>query len=302
MISSKAISPDWYLNTIILSALNYQSYDYDNNKSRQPSLAESIIATESLNKKYRELVKLLSPRVRSIIKIGSSTWAENFNVRTFSQDKSDLDLEVLIDDVNSSIGEGLPGAEAGLETFMELYKRGQADYFSYGYKSDGIPISIHFMPTETFKRNCNLNMLALSQSVNNVEFRIKPKSKPPIYDERYDGSGKEFIFKAKPQIITGGILTEVPVMMLGPQDQIVMGLVPSKYFTYPEVRGDREFFEEHIAKFKNNLNLRLIAEGEGGKFTNMPARKDLMPSYVLNLLDKEQKELQKRTLKNQPKL
>jgi len=299
IINSGEIYPHWYLNAVVLSALNYQSNDFDKS-SRQPTLTESIIATENLNKKYKELVELLSPKVRSIIKIGSSTWAENFNVRNFQQDKSDLDLEVLIDDVSSSIGEGLPGAEAGLETFMELYKRGQADYFSYGFKSDGIPISIHFMPTATFKKNCSLNILSLSKLVTNVEFRTKPKSKPPIYDERYDGSGKEFVFKAKPQEITGGILTEVPVMMVGPENQIVMGLVPSKYFTYPKVDGDQQIFERYIAKFKQNLNLRLAAEGGGGKFTNMPARKNLMPNYVLHLLDKEQRELQRKNLKTQP--
>ena len=81
-------------------------------------------------------------------------------------------------------------------------------------------------------------------------------------------------------------------MMVGDQGQIVMGLVMSKYFTYPLVNGDTQFFQENVQKFKESLNLRLASEG-GGSFAEMPARKALMPDYVLQQLQAEQQNLQK---------
>lgn len=261
---------------------------------REPSLAEAVLATRELNNDYQTVENLLLPKVISIIKIGSAGWGENYDVRRNPEDLSDLDTEVIIDDeINPEIGKELPGAVEGLKLFGKYYKEGKADYFSYGFKIENRPVSIHFMPKSVFKRNCAIDCENLSEEIRSFEFRIKPKSKPPFYDKRHDGQGKEYMYKAVPNFQEdGSIITEIPVMMIGDNNQIVMGLLMDKYFQLPKVNGDVQFFQEGIKKFKTSLAKRLIKEG-GGKFSNMPARKNRMPYTLLNILDKEQEDLLK---------
>lgn len=257
---------------------------------KMPSLEEVITATEKLDNCSRMISAKLRPRVRTIIQLGSFGWAKYYWVHGTGRRPSDLDMEVLIDDIDPSVGSGFPGAEKGLEAFRKHYNMGEADYFSYGYRWGSQKISIHFMPTDTFLRNCNFNFRNLRGPVENREFRTLPKLKPPIYAERYDGQGNEFVYVARPERCEDGILTKVPVMMIGDQEQIVMGLVMSKYFAHPNVEGDQEIFERSIVKFKAQLALRLADEG-GGQFSNMPARKCRMPLYTIEKLDREQQTL-----------
>ncbi len=257
---------------------------------REPSLAESVLASIELNKDYQELVKILLPRVKTIIKIGSSSWAENYDVRMDPNDPSDLDLEVIIDEVDPKIGEGIPGAVEGLTMFKKYFDEGKAEYFSHGFKMGNRPVSIHFMPRAVFEKNCSTDYEHLNHLVTNKEFRAKPKNKPAIYDERYDGTGKEYIYEATPKIQEeGGMITEVPAMMTGDDGKLVMGLVMSKYFGYPIVEGDNDFFQENVLKFKTSVAKRL--KREGGIFSNMPGRRNRMPYNILDKLNAEQKKL-----------
>jgi len=261
---------------------------------REPSLGESVIASRELQAEYMQLREYLLPRVRSIIKVGSTTWGENFDVRLDHNDPSDLDLEVLVDEINPEYFAELPGCQQALEAFMPYYLRGEAQYLSYGYKSGTRPISIHFMPTQTFLSNCRRDYRGITSDVLITEFRNKPKSKPPIYSERFDGSGNMFPFHGRPLLVEGGQLTQVPVMMVSPEGRIVMGLVFSKYFVFPEVDGDKGFFEREVQRFKTNLVQRLQTEG-GGDFAEMPARKNRMPYYILEQLRKEQRNLERES-------
>ncbi len=281
---------------------------------REPSLAEAVLASLEMKKDYQRLLEILLPRSRAIIKIGSSSWAENYDVRMDPNDPSDLDLEVIMDEVEPKIGEGIPGAVEGLTLFKKYYDAGKADYFSFGLKMGNRPVSIHFMPRKVFEKNCAVDYEHLGEDEEGVisipaekivggkkkdvlikarvsrEFRAKPKSKPAVYDERYDGTGEEYIYTGQPQIQEeGGMITEVPVMMVGNDGKLIMGLVMSKYFGYPVVEGDRLFFEEQVIKFKESVARRLVKEG--GKFGNMPGRKNRMPYYLLDRLNAEQKTL-----------
>jgi len=83
-------------------------------------------------------------------------------------------------------------------------------------------------------------------------------------------------------------------MMVSPEGRIVMGLVFSKYFVFPEVDGDKGFFEREVQRFKTNLVQRLQTEG-GGDFAEMPARKNRMPYYILEQLRKEQRNLERES-------
>jgi len=259
---------------------------------REPSLAESVIATRELQADYREIREILltKPNVRSIIKVGSTTWGENYDVRIDHNDPSDLDLEVLVDDIDPDAFSEFPGCREALEAFLPYFLRGEAQYLSYGYVKDGRPISMHFMPTQTFMANCRRDYRGITSDVLITEFRNKPKSKPPVYSERFDGAGNMFPFHGQPILVTGGQLTQVPVMMVSPEGRIVMGLVFAKYFSYPGVDGDTEFFNSHVNRFKHNLAQRLNLEG-GGDFAEMTSRKNRMPYYILDQLRAEQAQI-----------
>jgi len=258
----------------------------EENEKREPSLAESVMATQDLSKDYQQVKEILLPRSRAIIRLGSSDWAENYDVRFDPTDPSDLDIEVFMDEVDPSIGEGIPGAVEALTEFKKYFDKGEADYLSFGFKHNGRPTSIHFMPVKTFERNCNIDCEHITEPILAKEFRMKAKSKAPIYDERYDGEGREYIFEAKPYLVEGGQITEVPVMMIGEDKKLVMGLVMSKYFGFPRVDGDSKFFGENVELFKTGVAKRL--KKEGGSFSNMPGRKARMPYHIKERLDKEQ--------------
>ena len=252
---------------------------------REPSLAESVIATRERQKEYSRVRETLLPRVTCLIKVGSTGWAENFDVRS-GADPSDIDLEVIVEKPQKDLLKGLPEGE-GMELFTDYYNQGKVDYFSYGYKAGDVPVSIHVMPKAFFEKNCNRDYTTLKHDRLAREFRVVPKTKPPIYHERYNGDGKQYPFVCKPELLPeGGQVTETPIMMIRDQ-KIVMGLIMSKYMPYPPVEGNSAFFEQNIETFKENLAQRLKAEG-GGSFSKMPGRKDRMPYYILEQLDKEQ--------------
>lgn len=254
---------------------------------REPSLAESILATQERLIIYQEIVERCILPTRCIIQVGSTSWGENFDMRMSGNNPSDLDLELVVDDVNPGDFQHIPGLESALATFKPLYERGLADYLAHSYERNGWPVSVHVMPSAVMERHCQIDCTTIDQPVLANEFRIKPKSKPPIYNERYDAVGIEYVFEGHPEQVAGGQITQVPVMMVGDNDRVVMGLVMSKYFCYPHVVGNREWFETHIARFKKSLAQRIQLEGSG-RFSELPARKARMPYYLKLQLDKEQ--------------
>ena len=255
------------------------------NGRREPSLAESVLATDLLEKDYMELCEFLLPSSRAIIKVGSSTWAANFDIRQEETNPTDLDLEVLLDTIEPEAFSSIENLKEALTTFRSYYEDGKADFMSFVWNKKNYPISIHFTPSATFKNNCHKDYFSSPMEYRLREFRVKPKSKPPRYEQR-DGYGKTHIFDGEPKLVAGGQITEVPLMMVGAQGQIVMGLIMDKYFAYPYVEGDKDFFQQNVNHFKKNLAQHLNIRG--GKFSEFPSRRNRMPYWLLDVLDQEQ--------------
>lgn len=275
----------------------------------EPSFGEAVVGTLALDKDYEKVKGLILPKLgvkEAITRVGSASWARFYDVRTTPGDPSDLDTEVMISEVRPELGEDLPGCEEGLEVFRYYQEKGMADYFSYSTQIDGRPLSIHWMMSDVFESNCRLDIESLDREVLAREFRTKPKSKAAeylqrdgngnyhifkaqatVYDGRRDGLGREHIYSAVPEYQPGGQITQTPTMMIGEHGQIVLGLTMDKHFAYPMVDGDVEFVESNIAVFKQSLARRLVAEGEGGTFADMPSRRDRMPYFLRERLHEE---------------
>lgn len=253
-------------------------------RSAEPSLAQAVLATEQLQADYEDVRGVLLPHSRALIKVGSTSWAENFDVRNHGN-PSDLDLEVLIDGIHPEEFAEVPGAEEALSRFGEVYDDNQADYMAFSWKKGDRPVSIHFMPTDVFEDSCRRDYFSDPQNRRLREFRVKPKSKAPRYEQR-DGFGNSFLFDCQPTLVPQGQITETPLMMVGDQGQLVLGLVMDKYFSLPKVDGDEDFFNDNIGFFKRNLAAYLAENG--GSFSGFPSRRNRMPYWLLEDLDKEQ--------------
>jgi hypothetical protein len=267
---------------------------------KEPSLAESVLVTVELKKAYNEYAQKLLPHVRTIIKIGSSTWAENFDVRGESTDPSDLDMEVLVDadNLNSADFDNIGDPETphamteALTTFLHYYKLDEndpdkVDYLSFGFKRDGRPISIHFTPTKVFERICSEDYFTDVKDHRLREFRVKAKSKAPQYTQR-DGTGELYTFECPIKLVEGGQITKTPLMMRGKEGRLVLGLAMDKYFSQPAINGDTKFFEDNITKFKKGL--AKYDKVNRGNFSKYPSRSQRMPYRLLESLDEEEKQ------------
>jgi hypothetical protein len=255
---------------------------------REPSLAESVLATRDLEKDYQEVAGFLRGRVKTIIKVGSTSWAENFDVRRNSGDPSDLDLEVLIDTIEPGRFVEFPEMRSALEAFGVYHYGNEADYLSFGWKKEDRPISVHFMPTRVFEENCHFDFASAKKETRRREFRVKAKSKPPRYEQR-DAWGEVHTFRGQPRLVPGGQITETPLLMVGTRGQMVMGLVMDKYFAFPHVEGDVQHFNDNVRVFKKSVAERL--GGGGGRFSGFPSRRQRMPYWLLDQLDEEQRRL-----------
>lgn len=253
-------------------------------RSAEPSLAQAVLATEQLQADYAEIKELLLPHSRAIVKVGSTSWAENFDVRNHGN-PSDLDLEVLIDTINPSDFGEVPGATDALTAFNEVYSNGQADYMAFSFKKGNRPVSIHFMPSVVFAASCHTDYFSHPRDHRLREFRVQPKSKVPRYEQR-NAFGQPFLFECQPQLIDQGQITRTPLMMVDDQGKVVLGLIMDKYFSRPIVEGDTDFFAGNIVYFKQNLAKYL--QQTGGTFSGFPSRRNRMPYWLLEDLDKEQ--------------
>lgn len=264
----------------IASKLNDSAFN-----DKEPSLAEAVLATERLQKDYKEISELLSPHARAIIRIGSTTWAENFDVRMNHGMPSDLDLEVFLDKPSPISLPEIPSLNEALTNFQGYYEDGDADYLAFGFNRGDRPVSIHFMPTELFEDITHRDYFTNPRVHRLREYRMKPKSKPPRYEQR-DAFGNLHIFEGIPHLVEKGQITETPLMLVGTENQLVMGLVMDKYLAYPKTEGDTDLFNENVSYFKKGLADHLSIYG--GSFSGFPSRRDRMPYWILDQLDKEQ--------------
>lgn len=253
---------------------------------REPSLAEATLATAALQAEYTGVKERLLPRVRSIIRVGSTTWAENFDVRNDPKNPSDLDLEVLVDpdQMRPDLFADFPAIAHDMPAFLTYYHQGRADYLASSYTHDTHPISIHVMPTTLFEANCRQDYFTHPTHKVLNEFRTKQKRSAPIYYQR-NGSGKLYEYPITSQNVVGGQISQTPLMGVGDHGEVVMGLVMDKYFSQPKVDGDELFFTQNISLFKDNLARYLWQHG--GSFENFPSRRERMPAWLIDQLQKE---------------
>lgn len=282
---------------------------------KEPSFAESVLATKDLKEDYNQYAEKLLPHVRTIIKIGSSTWAENFDVRGDLTNPSDLDMEVLVDpktlnpDDFDNIGDPKdPHAlKEALIKFLRFYNLDEddpnkADYLSFGFKRGNRPVSIHFTPTPVFERICTVDYFTDIKEHRLREYRVSKKSKDPVYTQR-DGHGNLYKFGCEVKILDNdqGRITKTPLMMVGDREhlepgqtlvggegQLVLGLVMDKYFCRPALEGDAEFFIKNINEFKKGL--AKYDKIHGGSFSKYPSRSHRMPHQLLEWLDEQEQE------------
>ncbi len=253
----------------------------------EPSLAQAVLGTKELLADYEHIKPMLFTGSKALVRVGSTSWAMNYDVRRNVLDPSDLDIEVLYDpdcfDTNQL--SGICGLQEAVLKFGELYTQDKADYLAFGWKHNGRPISAHFMPTKIFEANCGKDYFTNPVDISLREFRTQPKSKPPTYYQR-DGMGEIHKIYCSPENIGDGQITRTPLMAVGAQGQLVMGLVMDKYFTFPIADGDTSYFESYVLKFKKGLANHM--QSTGGRFSNLPSRRDRMPYWLLEKLDAEQ--------------
>lgn len=257
-------------------------------KRREPSLAEAVLATEALQRDYETLEKELLPYSRAIVQVGSTSWAKNYDVRLDPTNPSDLDIELLVDDLRLTELVQIPYLTKDINAFLPYFYENQADYLASHLNRDGRPISIHVMPTSVFVNNCQKDYFTQPKEHRLAEFRTKPKSKPPVYVQ-HNHVGKPYEIPCSTTSCMSGQITNVPLMYAGVDNELVMGLVMDKYFTYPQVCGDLEFFTQNTDHFKKNLAAHL--KGTDGKFSGFPSRRNRMPQWILDKLDSEQRSL-----------
>lgn len=262
----------------------------DTSARPEPSLAQAVLGTRELLSDYERVKEVLSPGSRALVRVGSTSWAMNYDVRRNRLDPSDLDVEVLYDPntYDSNQLASIPGLPDAVSKFRQLYTGGMADYLAFGWKHNGRPISVHFMPEGVFERDCENDYFSSPTNLSLREFRTQPKSKPPTYFQR-DGLGQIHEIHCSPEYIEGGQITNTPLMVVGKQNQLVMGLVMDKYLAFPFADGDASYFESNVLKFKKGLAKHM--QSTGGKISNLPSRRDRMPYWLLEKLDEEQQSL-----------
>ncbi len=240
-----------------------------NSTRREPSLVEAIVATKESDKTYEKIIENIGARALEVMRIGSSSWGRNFSVRgTGKMDASDIDLDIIVEGIPNELH--YEETERALLKFQEHFQKGEADYGVIKIKINEIEVSFHIVPTDTIKKFCEIDYENINEQVNLREFRILQTLilKPKTYIDK-NFAGEEFSFRTQPKLVDGGQISEIPLLRVGPHNEIILGVVLNRYLPLPVLNNKNEWVKDELNKMINSLINRKKADEERLKDKNL---------------------------------
>lgn len=257
-------------------------------KKREPSLLETTTQTKRFDEAYRSIVESLGDLGKRVYRIGSSFWGRNYSIRgNEHKDQSDIDLEVIVDEdeVNFPLWE----VSQAYAKFYEYYKKGEADFCAVKQTVDGIDVSFHFAPKNVFVKICEFDYVHAGTPTFLREFRAGTQISPKTYLQK-NFAGDQYAFKTTPVAVEGGQISQVPLVMIGDHDELVMGVILNKYLPLPEnIENDKEIFQcmkklvDTLRRRMNDDRKRLL--GKELSFAHFHAHSENMPLWIKKKLE-----------------
>ncbi len=258
---------------------------------REPSLVEAVLTTQEFNEIYNEILESFKGGVVEVMRIGSSFWGQNYSIRSKErQDPSDIDLEIVVDMDSADFSD--PKVKEAFLKFKENFQKGEADYCVVKLRIKGIEVSFHLVPTETLKKICEFDYANAGGPENLREFRINKELTPKTYKQR-NFAGDMFSFTTTPRQVEGGQISDIPFVAMGPNGELILGVVLNKYLPIPKLTNDSELVANELKRMVDSLKERKDKDknrlqGRELSFKLFHSHVDRMPKWMqdqLNTLD-----------------
>jgi hypothetical protein len=254
-----------------------------------PSIEESFYTTELLIRKEKEIIELLTDNVSGVIRVGSLAWSKYYWLYAPHKEQrcSDLDLEVvctqeeIVNLLDHPYFSQLPGFTETITRFLEHYEAGQTDFVTYRLDFDGFPVSMHFVPMNTFKKVCATDFDNLSEKQTLREFRMNPRSSGYTYKQRsFDGS--THLFEADVEKLSEGLNINVPLAFCDTDGNFVMGYPPDKYLSGQVMYDPASDISMGISEMTNSVRARLERDRQQNNGEDLSLSKAFCRSHRMN--------------------